>query len=595
MKWIVCFCVSVFFFLASIIWSIVKTKRRNTKLQLLKPINVLIIGVFLSGIFLFYPVYFDYFAQTSYSSARVFKSILLSCHNAIRLFVIDSDFEMIATFTALQGKFIETAYPILASLIFVVAPLLTFGFILSFFKNLISYLRYVFSFNKKVYVFSEINESALSLATDISRRHKKSLIVFTDVYKSEDERSYEMLERVYALNAICFKKDITLINFNFHSKKSKLLFFILNESEDENVNMFTKLVDTYKDRDLTELYLFSKSNQSDLILSNLPDNKIKIRRVNHAQAVIYRNLYDNSDQLFRNAKVDKDGNKVISAVIIGLGNYGSTLTKTLAWYCQMDGYKIKINAFDQNNDAKSIFSSSCPELISKQYNGVSVPGEAEYLIDIHSGYDYHTDKFDKKIKEIDDATFVFVSIGSDEANIDCATKLRMIFERMNIHPEINAVIYNSEHKDLLLSAKNFRGQSYDINFIGDVNSTYCESVIIDSELEQDALERHKKYGKEKDFWKHQYNYRSSMASAIHMKARIACNIPGADKKENDLTEEEANIIEVLEHKRWNAYMRSEGYIFGEKRNDLGKMHDNLIKFDDLTEELKRLDRKVGSK
>lgn len=85
-----------------------------------------------------------------------------------------------------------------------------------------------------------------------------------------------------------------------------------------------------------------------------------------------------------------------------------------------------------------------------------------------------------------------------------------------------------------------------------------------------------------------------------MKARIQCEIPGATKSEDELSEEEHNIIEVLEHRRWNAYMRAEGYVFsGSKekssRNDLAKMHHDLVDFSSLTDEEKRKDSKVGTK
>ena len=74
---------------------------------------------------------------------------------------------------------------------------------------------------------------------------------------------------------------------------------------------------------------------------------------------------------------------------------------------------------------------------------------------------------------------------------------------------------------------------------------------------------------------------------------------GADKREEELTLQERDIIETLEHRRWNAYMRAEGYVYsGSKesssRNDLGKMHHNLIRYADLTEEDKRKDSRVGS-
>ena len=118
-------------------------------------------------------------------------------------------------------------------------------------------------------------------------------------------------------------------------------------------------------------------------------------------------------------------------------------------------------------------------------------------------------------------------------------------------------------------------------------------------MEHLALERHLKWGQEEEFWQYEYNYRSSMASAIHMKARIACGIPGADKKEEDLTAAERAVIEPLEHRRWNTYMRSEGYVYSgspdkSSRNDLAKMHHDLVAFASLAEEEKRKDSSVGT-
>ena len=125
-------------------------------------------------------------------------------------------------------------------------------------------------------------------------------------------------------------------------------------------------------------------------------------------------------------------------------------------------------------------------------------------------------------------------------------------------------------------------------------------MILDSELEAEALQRHLKWGKEEEFWTYEYNYRSSIASAIHFHARIRCGIPGAGKREEELTPAERLVIETLEHRRWNAYMRAEGYIYsGSKekssRNDLGKMHHDLVDYASLSEEEKRKDSRVGTK
>ena len=66
----------------------------------------------------------------------------------------------------------------------------------------------------------------------------------------------------------------------------------------------------------------------------------------------------------------------------------------------------------------------------------------------------------------------------------------------------------------------------------------------------------------------------------------------------ELTEEERDLLERLEHRRWSAYMRSEGYVYSgstdaSSRDDLAKMHNNLAPFDDLSEEDKRKDSVVA--
>ncbi len=597
MIWYVCFALSVLFFISSITIWFIKPKKKKQH-PTIKPFTLMMIFIFLSGFSMFIPIYADFFAETAEVAIQWFKTVLLSFHNTVRLFVVDSDFEMIKEAVRELDPILKNAYPVLASILFILSPILTFGFILSFFKNLVAIARYRLAYRRDAYIFSELNEYSVTLATDIYNNHKKALIVFTDVYNTEDEISSELRERAEFINAICFKKDITLINFAKHSKKSRIMFFILNETEDENSKSFMHLNKTYKDRENTEIFVFSKHVISNLLISSFPSTKVKIRRVNYAQSLTYRTLYDNGyELLFESAKPDKNNPevKVISAVVIGLGRYGSAMAKTLAWYCQMDGYKIKINAFDNNDKAESIFSSECPELMDPAYNGVYVEGESEYSITIHSGIDYKTKEFDDLIKQIDDATFVFVSLGSDAANIDCSVKLRTLFERYGVNPIINTIVYDNDQKEALINAENFKHQKYNFNFLGSIEETYSEAVIIDSELEEDALSRHKKYGEEEDFWRYEYNYRSSTASALHMKARIKCGIKGSDKKEGDLTLEERDIIEKLEHKRWNTYMRSEGYVCGEARNDLGKVHHNLVKFDDLSEEDKRKDSIVGSK
>lgn len=68
--------------------------------------------------------------------------------------------------------------------------------------------------------------------------------------------------------------------------------------------------------------------------------------------------------------------------------------------------------------------------------------------------------------------------------------------------------------------------------------------------------------------------------------KILCKITGAEKAAAERTEQERSELRRLEHRRWNAYMRSEGYVYGgtvEKsgRNDLAKTHNCIVPFDAL--------------
>lgn len=361
-----------------------------------------------------------------------------------------------------------------------------------------------------------------------------------------------------------------------------------------------KLVERYKERENTNLYVFSTNVGSELFLSSTDQSAVKVRRINEVQSLVNRVLYESGEIIFDSARENSEGTKDISAVVIGMGRHGVEMVKALTWFGQMDGYNLEINAFDKDPLAKEKFVALAPELMSDEYNGVIVDGEARYKISIHSGFDVETVSFAEEISKIKNATYVLVALGDDEANIKAAVNLRMYFERMKLHPVIQAIVYNSQQKRALEGVKNFKGQNYDIDFIGDRESIYVVDVIIDSELEEDALQRHLKWGVEADFWNYEYNYRSSTASAIHMKARVKSGIPGAEKTTEELTPEEKNIIEVLEHKRWNAYMRAEGYVFSgstdkSSRNDLAKMHHDLVDFSSLTEEEKRKDSNVGAK
>ena len=594
----ICWVISLCLLLVGCLGALVLAKMPYRRGRLLSPANSLLSAVFFSALVLFYPIYRLEFGT---DPVNTIKSILLSIHTVMRLFVLDGDFEFVSNFTNTAGNIsanMVAPYSFLGAVLFVLGPVLTFGFILSFFKNITAYRKLLLNFRSDLYVFSELNEKSLALAASIKDDHPKSLIVFTDVYEQEEENASELRETARTLNAICFKKDIVDINWNLRHASRDVYLFTIGADEAENIEQSVRLIDHYGQQNNFRLFIFSASAESEILFSTVPSG-MRVRRINPIRSLIDHVLFDEGEAIFHSALDDGKPEKLISAVLIGLGKHGTEMLKALPWFCQMDGYRVQIHAFDKDPLALEAFTVQCPELMSPERNGTYVEGEAQYDLKIHAGVNVHSPAFEEQIRAIGQITYVFVAMGNDSLNTQTAVTMRMLSERMGIHPFIHSIVYTTSKKQALETVTDYRGHSYDIHYIGDLRSSYCRKAIVDSQLHQIALQRHLRWGDESAFWAYEFNFHSSVAAAIHLKMRHVCKMPWAGKTEAELNPRERDALERLEHRRWNAYMRSEGYIYSgsvdkSSRNDLAKLHNNLVPYDQLPTAIKRVDSAVGS-
>lgn len=594
----ICWCISLVLLLAGCAGAFILYRLPYRKGQLLSPANCMLATVFLSALVLFFPIFNREFGT---GVGNILKSLLLSVHTVMRLFVLDGDFVFITDFTNAAGNLtagMAGAYSGLAAVLYVLGPVMTFGFILSFFKNITAYRDLLLNFHSDLYVFSELNDKSLALASSIKKDNARNLIVFTDVYELEEENSSEQREVAKRLKAICFKKDIVDINWDLRWTSRNVYLFTIGKDEAENIEQSAKLVSAYSEKENFRLFIFASSAESEMLFSSF-EGSMRIRRINPIRSLIDHVLYEDGEMIFRNAIDDGSGEKLISVVLIGLGQHGTEMLKALPWFCQMDGYKVEIHAFDKDPLALEKFTIQCPELMAPERNGTREEGEAQYKITIYPGVDINSLTFREQIQAIGKFSHVFVALGDDSRNIQTAVTMRMLSERMGIHPYIQAIVYATSKKTVLETVTDYRGHSYDIHFIGDLQSSYSRENIVDSQLHQIALQRHLRWGDEKEFWAYEFNFHSSIATAIHLKMRRVCGMPWAGKTQAELTDEERDALERLEHRRWNAYMRSEGYSYSgslekSSRNDLAKLHNNLVPYDDLPSKTKHVDSVIGS-
>jgi hypothetical protein len=226
---------------------------------------------------------------------------------------------------------------------------------------------------------------------------------------------------------------------------------------------------------------------------------------------------------------------------------------------------------------------------------------------------------------------VICSLGDDDRNLEAAMMMRQIFtgdmvktgkavseEILYGQPLIYAVVYDNQRSDCVSDQDlitDYQGKPYNIKTMGSMRTQYdYEGIRKLEEREKKAVANHVSWiltsinmreylsGNDDDRRKtaeemmssyihYEYYRQSSMAQSIHKEMLKDRNLFAEEK---ECGQEQAGRdgpaetgpdplrkAQITEHMRWNAYMRVNGYRFGEKKNDMAKIHQCLISWDEL--------------
>ena len=473
---------------------------------------------------------------------------------------------------------------IVMNILFLAAPILTASFILAYLEKIVAHIKLALSKNRKLYVFSEINDKSLLLCKKL-QKEKSATIIFSNVKEKTDIN----------VKGIKLNKKITDITFN---PKSDITFYMISQNEEQNLNETLELIDKYKDRDKTKIYVINRNEETPTLLDSMDKGKITVEIINEKERAIF-NLLDNKP-LFLNA-IDK----TISILIVGCGNIGKEFLRDAVWCGMMPDFKLKILVVDNNADKiKENINVEMPELLNNY--------DITFLNE-----DVKSAKAIKMIKSRHDINYILVSMDTDDKNIDAAIMLRRLFLReFDREPVISLHVDNEYKQEQILSLSNEKGNKYNLNAFGSITELYDYHNIIDSELERLAIKVHLAYDPEdKDLKRYnlrEYNKRSSRASALHIKYKLYSILGDKfteDMKENQkvfrsmYTPEIEKLLSRNEHDRWNAYMRSIGYVCASIKevekyynktkhhiHYLARMHPALVEYDKLDSVSKELSK-----
>lgn len=508
---------SVVILALSLFGGVAVTMRPYKKRRLLSFTKILPVGIYLAGYLVFFSLYYwGGTAGENEITGNIVPSLLISFHHTFRLFTLDGGYAEMASRASEFGAYTD-AYVIYLGILYVMAALMTFTVLLNFVKNMNAKIGYVLTgltFWREVHVFSSLSEESLALASSLVRPRKREgfwrrvLFIFTKpviIFASTsdvDEKNVvtDLVEKAKEGGAILFAKDISSIRF----RKTGHVYYVMGTNEGEKLRHARDLITHYGEFG-NKLYVFSETEQSEIFLNGLTPGRMHLVRVNAIQSLIYRALYENGERLFRSASDanDASGDKVISAVIVGLGMYGKEMLKALTWFCQMDGYRLKIHAFDSDKNAESKLCRECPELMEMRDR--KIDGEAYYSIKIETA-NIESKEFYDRISKITDVSYVFVCLGADEVNLRISKSIRELYTGLDKRdgifagrpygmPEIETVIYDTSIKNMLSTdwsvdsfnrcdaciggGQNFKGQPYRIHVIGDLFSFYSVETLTD--------------------------------------------------------------------------------------------------------------------
>ena len=520
--------------------------------------------------------------------------VALGILDALQTGSLDADYRamlgMAGALTAEEGSalfYFYAVYKALLTVLLVLAPLLLGSSLLTLFEGVGWRCEYLLGLlRKEIYYFSELNERSLALAKDV-RENGRALIVFCNVGADNPLRGEA--DRHGFLPFKTSESDMKFYGFR------QILFFEIAEEKPANLSGTLYLIKHFskkKKNERVRIFLFTDQAEAEIMMDATDKNGLSVTVVNEPVMLAHNLLFD--QPLYR--ALDATGDSRLSVLAVGTGWVGREVVKAAAWCGQMADVPCEIIAVDQRARwLESVLRRDCPELMDGSYDIRFVEADIE------------TDQFERALDIYGkDVNYIVVSLGSDDLNVRTALYLRGYYMRGSADFRRQPVICvqassRAAHACLTeltavsrdrLKARGWlytdKAQGYDLRPFGFYESIYSHQAVAGSAVEKLALNVHAVYERTmnskigdstilRSYQASEVGKRSSRANAIHVKYKLytlGFEMRPLKDGETATAEERAALVKLrqrlgdsallnrmaeLEHGRWSAFQRSEGY------------------------------------
>ncbi len=546
-----------------------------------------------------------------------------------------------------EASVLAAVYGVVSSLLNICAPILGGAVLLDILMGFFPRMRVALRPWRCKFVFSELNESAVTLAEDIAADRNyavltrdakqflrlRPLIIFTDAYPDTgSEQRTELFDRAAAIGAICLKTDLKHISL----KRSKLVYyFLMDQDEHQNIESANSLLNEPgcrilwpdpEDRSVekekktetvriprTRIYVFCQSDYGMTMINN-----VTTTRAETVKEVLVRPIRDYANMAFNlmvdvplflpltgevqePVKVPQRQNgarytvtpvRELHVTILGAGSIAEEVFKTVYWCGQMAGIQLFIHVVARTAaELKERLENSCPEMLAGCESGSDIlkvfPGSGrtefsppyavcdDFIDDVDA--ERITDYPEELLKKTD---YYVVALGSDEKNIYTTSELSRALRRRMLHtgqercPVIVPVIFDDQLAESVRKAEPQAGNAY-ILPAGMLRERFsCRNVFM-ADLTDAAFGSSELYSmsKQEARVKDEYKYWANIARTVHAPyklfalggiSRVWLREPRARRYEGEAPAfrpgDETDLVQAwMEHRRWNAYLRTQGF------------------------------------
>ena len=445
-------------------------------------------------------------------------------------------------------------------------------------------------FCRNWYIFSELDANSIRMAKSIHKDLKKAWDtgVFIFLRTRRGGQTPEILEAIRELNYFLYPKTEARFLLWPHRRLRRMRFFFLSEQTDENFERMQELLEDAKTRKLffpigkakndvfqQELYLLSETESAPMLIGHLRKLLKTSRCFRNTELRLLDRFRATSYDLLRTKPLYEhlhDGK--LHILVLGFGKIGREFFRAACSLGILHDCTTEFTLCDLAIGQKlNAFLCQCPELRrSVIFRSVELNAETDQLDDLIRGRRFN---------------YILVALGDDERNIRVTSRLKGHYRRLHwaheaqkkkrpqtvpdIQPQICVNIEDSIKHDYTRSLweEKFAGDKA-LHVFGGLDQVFTQEVLMPQNLWKAARWLHRELNRNLDGtlvasgWG-EYERRSSIACAAHAQYHVATVAQNyleflcqwKKQLREDGRSEYDHLIDT-EHRRWMAYVRSEG-------------------------------------